>query len=195
METKVYSLRPHHGMCLAYFEGKGYSNYFTMHMQEMLDFYLCNPDVCLCISPDEICTACPNRVCEQKDFFTQGSKEDWYGEKRASWLGKENIDQWREAKQSIDQLEKEEQSIDQWGQKGKSGTDLVKGFCKSEGKVADYDRAVLSYCGLSDGMILPFHQFTALVEERILFKGERVSICGDCLWNEICQNGKSRWRR
>ena len=27
-------LRPHHGMCLAYFEGKGYSDGFTVNMTE-----------------------------------------------------------------------------------------------------------------------------------------------------------------
>ena len=30
-------LRPHHGMCLAYFEGKGYSDGFTGNMQHMLE--------------------------------------------------------------------------------------------------------------------------------------------------------------
>ena len=30
-------LRPHHGMCLAYFEGKGYSDDFTENMQHMLE--------------------------------------------------------------------------------------------------------------------------------------------------------------
>ena len=32
-------LRPHHGMCLAYFEGKGYSDGFTVNMQKMLEFF------------------------------------------------------------------------------------------------------------------------------------------------------------
>ncbi len=32
-------LRPHHGMCLAYFEGKGYSEGFSAHMQEMLELF------------------------------------------------------------------------------------------------------------------------------------------------------------
>lgn len=31
-EEIVIPLRPHHGMCLAYFKGEGYSNGFTAHM-------------------------------------------------------------------------------------------------------------------------------------------------------------------
>ena len=30
-------LRPHHGMCLAYFKGEGYSDGFSAHMKEVLD--------------------------------------------------------------------------------------------------------------------------------------------------------------
>ena len=30
-------LRPHHGMCLAYFEGRGYSREFAEHMGKILD--------------------------------------------------------------------------------------------------------------------------------------------------------------
>ena len=29
-------LRAHHGMCLAFFEGKGYSDGFTAHMRDIL---------------------------------------------------------------------------------------------------------------------------------------------------------------
>lgn len=36
---KNIPLRPHHGMCLAYFKGEGYSNRFSAHMQEMLDIF------------------------------------------------------------------------------------------------------------------------------------------------------------
>ena len=36
-EREICSLRPHHGMCLAYFEGRGYSEKFTAHMQYVLE--------------------------------------------------------------------------------------------------------------------------------------------------------------
>ena len=39
-EGKIIPLRPHHGMCLAYFKGEGYSNGFTAHMAEMLKIFL-----------------------------------------------------------------------------------------------------------------------------------------------------------
>lgn len=32
-KEKPVALRPHHGMCLAYFVGKGYSDGFTIHME------------------------------------------------------------------------------------------------------------------------------------------------------------------
>ena len=41
--TTTYRIRPHHGMCLYFFEGKGYSEGFTKHM-----------------ATDEICSACPH---------------------------------------------------------------------------------------------------------------------------------------
>lgn len=59
-KQKVYRLRPHHGMCLAYFEGKGYSNEFTVHMSKMLELLEKRAYVQLTVSGDEICSVCPN---------------------------------------------------------------------------------------------------------------------------------------
>ena len=59
-ERQTYPIRPHHGMCLAFFIGNGYSNEFTAHMQEMLDLFTKGADVCLTVKTDEICSACPN---------------------------------------------------------------------------------------------------------------------------------------
>ena len=53
-------LRPHHGMCLAYFEGKGYSDGFTGNMQHMLELLEKGADVEMAVFGDEICKACPN---------------------------------------------------------------------------------------------------------------------------------------
>lgn len=53
-------VRPHHGMCLAYFKGRGYSDGFSRHMQEMLDLFEKNVKICLVKDTDEICSACPN---------------------------------------------------------------------------------------------------------------------------------------
>ena len=70
----------------------------------------------------------------------------------------------------------------------------VGGFCNKPDLVAAYDRAVLQYCGLSDGEILGFGWFTGLVQEKILRPGLRYDICGNCQWNDICASQPSRWR-
>lgn len=55
------NVRPHHGMCLAFFEGKGYSSGFTAHLAQVQAQLLReDPEVCLCLETDEICSCCPN---------------------------------------------------------------------------------------------------------------------------------------
>lgn len=56
----VIRLRAHHGMCLAFFEGKGYSQGFTAHMQTILDGMQNDPMLELVTEGDSVCTACPN---------------------------------------------------------------------------------------------------------------------------------------
>ncbi|MDD5952464.1 MAG: DUF1284 domain-containing protein [Oscillospiraceae bacterium] len=58
---QLLPLRPHHGMCLAYFKGEGYSTGFTGHMQSVLDQLEQGAVVKLCCGVDEICSACPHR--------------------------------------------------------------------------------------------------------------------------------------
>ena len=59
-EQGICSLRPHHGMCLAYFEGKGYSDNFTAHMQAVLEELETGKKVRITAGTDEICGECPN---------------------------------------------------------------------------------------------------------------------------------------
>lgn len=62
-ETTIYRIRPHHGMCLYFFEGKGYSDGFTAHMAEVKNWLLGEKGlVCLQLvgETDEICSACPH---------------------------------------------------------------------------------------------------------------------------------------
>ncbi len=55
-------LRPHHGMCLAYYQGKGYSPTFTSATDALLLRLLKeNPVVQLTVAADVMCAACPNR--------------------------------------------------------------------------------------------------------------------------------------
>ena len=129
-EGKIIPLRPHHGMCLAYFKGEGYSGGFTAHMAEMLKIFLAGKKIRLHVDTDEICSACPN-----------------------------NLD----------------------------------GICEARDKVAEYDNAVLERCGLKAGQVMDFGEFTRTVQEKILAADKRKEICGNCQWNSICEEQKSRW--
>lgn len=60
MKEYTYKIRAHHGMCLAFFQGKGYSDSFTKHMTEMKNRLEKNPPVCIIGQTDQICSACPN---------------------------------------------------------------------------------------------------------------------------------------
>ncbi len=130
-------LRPHHGMCLAYFEGKGYSEDFTAHMQEVLDF-LTNEErageqekqVRLTIGTDVICEACPHN-------------ED--------------------------------------------------GICDNDAQASEYDRKVLSLCGLKEGEVMTFQDFVSRVQDNIIADGKRTLICAGCQWEDICNHRPSRW--
>lgn len=64
-------LRPHHALCIRFFEGKGYSSDFTEHMAETIE-KLQKPGqyVVLVDKEDEICKKCPNYLeggCSQKE--------------------------------------------------------------------------------------------------------------------------------
>lgn len=62
-----YKIRPHHGMCMAFFKGKGYSNEFTAHLGKMIKDLENNPIVCITSQTDAICIKCPHNlhgICE-----------------------------------------------------------------------------------------------------------------------------------
>lgn len=60
----VYKIRAHHGMCLYFFQGRGYSGEFVENMSRMKAVLEENPEICLMDSPDDICAACPNRLTQ-----------------------------------------------------------------------------------------------------------------------------------
>ena len=72
MKNVEIKLRAHHGMCLAFFEGKGYSTGFTAHMARILEYLEQeNPTVTVVAEADCICAACPhlaNGICESADL-------------------------------------------------------------------------------------------------------------------------------
>lgn len=64
-------LRPHHGMCLAFFLGKGYSEGFAAHMGAVKESLQSETPVRLTVGTDVICTACPHNngaTCDTKDL-------------------------------------------------------------------------------------------------------------------------------
>ena len=58
----MIELRPHHGMCLFFFQGNGYSDTFTKNMKKIKRVLDENPPVRLINGADAICSACPNNL-------------------------------------------------------------------------------------------------------------------------------------
>ncbi len=66
----VYRIRPHHLLCLSFFEGKGYSPAFVQNTSEILARLNQNATVDLTEGMDDICAACPHNqqgICESQD--------------------------------------------------------------------------------------------------------------------------------
>ena len=56
-----YSIRPHHGLCITFFEGKGYSGKFIENMTNIIaELELTNPIITLTDTEDMICNNCPH---------------------------------------------------------------------------------------------------------------------------------------
>lgn len=127
MKEHPYKIRPHHGLCLNFFQGKGYSNEFVKNMTAIKSRLEENPLVCITSQTDIICDVCPNNT---------------------------------------------------------------NGICTAAEKVSEYDRQVLLQCHLSEGEILPFLDFEALVRHNILGPGKRKEICGNCQWDSLCHEQK-----
>ena len=61
---RIYNIRAHHGMCLFFFRGRGYSGEFVENMGKMKALLEENPQIRLMDGYDEICAACPNKLTE-----------------------------------------------------------------------------------------------------------------------------------
>lgn len=59
-KPEVWKIRPHHGLCLQFFEGKGYSEGFTAHMGQVKKALERDGQILITESADEICQCCPN---------------------------------------------------------------------------------------------------------------------------------------
>ena len=68
-------IRPHHGLCGEFFQGKGYSGEFVENMSAVLDLLNKNdPYVILTVGTDRICCRCPHNtgdVCETAEKVTR----------------------------------------------------------------------------------------------------------------------------
>lgn len=68
--NRAVRLRPHHGMCLAYFVGEGYSGGFSAHMGRVLSSLSPETAAELTAGADAICAQCPNShggLCETEE--------------------------------------------------------------------------------------------------------------------------------
>ena len=73
-----YKIRPHHGMCIAFFQGKGYSNKFTAHMSEMIHKLENNPTICITTHTDANCLKYPNNIqgiCEAESKVAEYDRQ------------------------------------------------------------------------------------------------------------------------
>lgn len=62
-----YKLRPHHALCIGFFEGKGYSREFTENMTGVIGLlYSENPEIEVTTDHDIICCCCPCTDCHEK---------------------------------------------------------------------------------------------------------------------------------
>ncbi|MCM1314151.1 MAG: DUF1284 domain-containing protein [Prevotella sp.] len=61
-----YKLRPHHALCINFFEGKGYSNEFTENMTRIIENFRENPIIEITTGHDVICSKCTCTDCHDK---------------------------------------------------------------------------------------------------------------------------------
>lgn len=61
----IISLRPHHALCIQFFEGKGYSPEFVKNMATVIEHLKQDTKIMLTVGTDRICDSCPNRKEEQ----------------------------------------------------------------------------------------------------------------------------------
>jgi len=59
-------LRPHHLLCIGFFEGKGYSDKFTENMYSIISQLEKNPEIMLTSGRDIICSECPEKCISGK---------------------------------------------------------------------------------------------------------------------------------
>ena len=69
--SNPFLLRPHHALCIRFFEGKGYSEAFIRHMTAVIEaLRQDDPSITLCEGCDILCDPCPHNtggVCDHDE--------------------------------------------------------------------------------------------------------------------------------
>lgn len=93
-------LRIHHLLCVPLYQGHGYSEAFTFHMNHVVSQLRSDCSVDLVTEPDEICSACPNcspdaGTCHLDDNHVETKdellKELLFPEKGEAAFGRESV--------------------------------------------------------------------------------------------------------
>lgn len=58
-------MRPHHGLCIGFFRGEGYTQEFVDNMSRIIEMLQENPKIKLVSGMDSFCRPCPNQVGEK----------------------------------------------------------------------------------------------------------------------------------
>lgn len=79
MNKKVINIRPHHGLCTLFFEGKGYSEEFVENLWKVVRAFEEDVDINIVSGADDICSACPNKksdcTCESEENVNSYDKK------------------------------------------------------------------------------------------------------------------------
>lgn len=66
----MIKLRPHHILCIAHYEGNGYSEEFNLKMKEIIKRLETGEEFKLVFDGDDLCSSCPNltnSICKTED--------------------------------------------------------------------------------------------------------------------------------
>jgi hypothetical protein len=85
--AKIITLRPHHLLCVTFFQGKGYSKEFVENMSNIIGSLDDNAEIILTLSTDDICKHCPNNI---DNICKDENKSNLYDKKVLSYLALTN---------------------------------------------------------------------------------------------------------
>ena len=73
---RVIKIRPHHGMCIQFFCGEGYSAEFVSGMSGVISRLEMGAQIELTDGTDSICKFCPNNICGECTSYERVSRFD-----------------------------------------------------------------------------------------------------------------------